>query len=82
MSTFICRTLTNVLLQVGAERGCLDLGDRATPTSGAFGKMRETGGAHCMCLASWAPGDQKRHGPPVALVSGAIGCLQPVLLVQ
>jgi hypothetical protein len=32
-----------VLLQVGADRGCLDLGDRATPTSGAFGKMRETG---------------------------------------
>jgi hypothetical protein len=42
MSTFISRTLTDVLLQVRADRGCLDLGDRATPTSGAFGKMQET----------------------------------------
>jgi hypothetical protein len=43
MSTFIYRTLTNVLLQVRADRGYLDLGVRATPTSGAFGKVRETG---------------------------------------
>jgi pimeloyl-ACP methyl ester carboxylesterase len=43
MSTFICRTLTNMLLLVRTDRGCLDLGDRATPTSGAFEKMWETG---------------------------------------
>jgi hypothetical protein len=31
-----------MLLLVRTDRGCLDLGDRAAPTSGAFGKMRET----------------------------------------
>ena len=82
MSTFICRTLTDVLLLVRTDRGCLDLGDRATSTSSAFGKMRETGYAYRMCLASWAHGNQKRHRPLVALVRGAIGRPKPVLLVQ
>jgi hypothetical protein len=43
MSTFIGKTLTNMLLQVKATAVCLDLGDRATLISGTSGKMRETG---------------------------------------
>jgi hypothetical protein len=33
-------------------------------------------------LPSWATGDQKRHRSPVALVGGAVGRPQPVLLVH
>ena len=35
-----------------------------------------------MCLASWAPGEKKRHRPPVALVGGAVGRPKPVLLMH
>src|SRR5215217_8419782 len=34
------------------------------------------------CLCSWATEDQKGHDPPVALVGGAVGGPQPVLLVH
>src|SRR5829696_7187614 len=44
--------------------------------------MQEAAECIVACLPSWAPRDQKRHHPPVALVGSKVGCAQPVLFVH